>query len=108
MRTAAGGHSSEPAAGRGSRDRQVRRDFVKHVIKRHPDAETTATARCVHPDCGWEAPPTGDANECADWCMEHTGRTGHGIFLRTFSTTEQPAAYVQPRTVVGRWEMRSA
>lgn len=59
--------------------------FVKHVIKRHPDAETTATARCVHPDCGWEAPPTGDANECADWCMEHTGRTGHGIFLRTFS-----------------------
>ncbi|MFK0253253.1 hypothetical protein [Streptomyces sp. NPDC090445] len=59
--------------------------FVRYVMHRHPSAETTATARCLNPDCQWAAAPTGNADVCTDMCIEHTGRTGHMTFLREFS-----------------------
>lgn len=59
--------------------------YVSYVMHRHPSAETTATPRCLNPDCQWTAPPTGDADVCTDMCIGHTGRTGHMTFLREFS-----------------------
>ncbi|MBT2384844.1 hypothetical protein [Streptomyces sp. ISL-11] len=59
--------------------------YVSYVMHRHPSAETTATARCLNPDCQWTSAPTGNAEVCTDICIEHTGRTGHMTYLREFS-----------------------
>ena len=59
--------------------------YVSYVKHRHPSAETTATARCLNPDCQWTAAPTGSADVCTDMCIQHTDRTGHMTFLREFS-----------------------
>ncbi|MFE6337185.1 hypothetical protein ACFVP3_16585 [Streptomyces sp. NPDC057806] len=59
--------------------------YISYVTHRHPSAETTATARCLNPDCRWTAAPTGNADVCTDMCIEHTGRTGHMTFVREFS-----------------------
>ncbi|MFD7624572.1 hypothetical protein ACFV7Q_00755 [Streptomyces sp. NPDC059851] len=58
---------------------------VRYVMRRHLSAETTATARCLDPDCEWSSAPTGNADVCTDMCIEHTGRTGQMTFLREFS-----------------------
>ncbi|MGW2583104.1 DUF7848 domain-containing protein [Streptomyces virginiae] len=59
--------------------------FIPYVMRRHPSAETTATARCLNPDCNWASAPAGNADVCSDMCIQHTGRTGHMTFLREFS-----------------------
>ncbi|MFF4389942.1 hypothetical protein ACFY0G_24665 [Streptomyces sp. NPDC001552] len=59
--------------------------YVSYLMRRHPDAETTATARCLNPDCDWIAAPTGNADVCTDMCIQHAGRTGHMKFVREFS-----------------------
>ncbi|WP_412077634.1 hypothetical protein ACLF6K_24945 [Streptomyces xanthophaeus] len=59
--------------------------YVRYIIRRHPSAETTATARCLNPECDWRAEPTGNADVCDDMCIQHRGRTGHMTFLREFS-----------------------
>ncbi|GLV97975.1 hypothetical protein Slala05_16070 [Streptomyces lavendulae subsp. lavendulae] len=59
--------------------------YMSYVMRRHPSAETTATARCLHPDCRWGSAPTGSADACTDMCIAHTGRTGHITFVREFS-----------------------
>ncbi|MGW0468262.1 DUF7848 domain-containing protein [Streptomyces sp. NPDC003027] len=58
--------------------------FVTHRITRHPDAEVTASARCLHDECGWEAHPRADVAGVDVDCMAHTGDTGHGIFARRY------------------------
>ncbi|MFI5865338.1 hypothetical protein [Streptomyces sp. NPDC051546] len=59
--------------------------YIPYVMRRHPSAETTATARCMNPDCDWTAEPTPNADVCSDMCIKHTGRTGHMTFVREFS-----------------------
>ncbi len=59
--------------------------FARFRMRRHPSAETTATARCLHPECEWATAPTGNADEYSDSCIAHTGRTGHLTFVREFS-----------------------
>lgn len=59
--------------------------FARFRMRRHPSAETTATARCLAPECGWTSASTGNADECSDMCIQHTGRTGHMTFVREFS-----------------------
>lgn len=59
--------------------------YITYVMRRHPSSETTATARCLNPDCNWAAEPTGSADACTDMCIQHTGRTGHMVFIREFS-----------------------
>uniref|UniRef100_A0AAU2JXJ8 Transposase MuDR plant domain-containing protein n=1 Tax=Streptomyces sp. NBC_00049 TaxID=2903617 RepID=A0AAU2JXJ8_9ACTN len=56
--------------------------YVRYVMRRHPSAETTATARCLNADCNWAAEPTGNADVCTDMCIQHTG---HMVFIREFS-----------------------
>ncbi|MFG3498642.1 hypothetical protein [Streptomyces sp. NPDC047928] len=58
---------------------------MTHRIKRHPDSEATASARCLHGECDWEAKPSTKVNEVDDQCMEHTGLLrDHTMFARTF------------------------
>ncbi|MFE9256402.1 hypothetical protein [Streptomyces sp. NPDC006879] len=59
--------------------------YVSYVMRRHSSVETTATARCLNPDCRWTSEPTGNADVCTDMCIQHTGRTGHMTYLREFS-----------------------
>ncbi|XEC26574.1 hypothetical protein JAO84_19705 [Streptomyces fradiae] len=59
--------------------------FVAHRIKRHPNSEATASARCLHGECEWEARPSTDVGHVDDQCMEHTGRNkDHATFARRF------------------------
>ncbi|CAL9380559.1 hypothetical protein SUDANB120_01048 [Streptomyces sp. enrichment culture] len=58
--------------------------FVQHRITRHPQAEITASAQCLDPDCGWSALPTGDVASVDVECMAHTGRTRHTTFARQY------------------------
>ncbi|MFI1938374.1 hypothetical protein ACH44C_14505 [Streptomyces purpureus] len=59
--------------------------FVAHRIKRHPDSEATASARCLHGECGWQAEPRVDVGTVDQQCMDHTGlNREHTTFARAF------------------------
>ncbi|WP_446459399.1 DUF7848 domain-containing protein [Streptomyces nojiriensis] len=59
--------------------------FTRFRMRRHPSAKTTAAARCLNPGCDWHSTPPGNADECSDMCIAHTGRTGLLTFVREFS-----------------------
>ncbi|MFJ7258673.1 hypothetical protein ACIQV2_00655 [Streptomyces globosus] len=88
--------------------------YVTYVMRRHPSAETTATARCLNPECRWTSEPTGNADVCTDMCIQHTGRTGHMTFLREFSEVAvverisslrgTTASYGRDPVFMGQWQ----
>ncbi len=60
--------------------------FVVHRIRRHPESEAVAAARCLHGACAWEAAPSLSVGDVDDQCMAHTGLNAqHTTFARTFS-----------------------
>lgn len=56
--------------------------FVHHTIRHETARGATFEAFCVASGCT-EASGPHDAQEGAqDWCLRHTGRTGHKLFRR--------------------------
>lgn len=59
--------------------------YVSHTIRHVPESGVTAEARCLALDCGAESGAQGDPEAVGDWCLAHTGRTGHDLFQRVFT-----------------------
>lgn len=60
--------------------------YAEHRIRRHPESEAVASARCLHGACRWEAPPNADVGAVDIACMAHTGRhPDHDTFARMFT-----------------------
>ncbi|MFF2845875.1 hypothetical protein ACFVT5_06040 [Streptomyces sp. NPDC058001] len=56
--------------------------FVHHTIRQEPAHGATFEAFCAASGCE-ETSGLRDAQEGAqDWCLRHTGRTGHNLFRR--------------------------
>jgi hypothetical protein len=56
--------------------------YVPHTIRHVPDGGVTFEAFCTGSGCDETSGPQ-DAQETAqDWCLRHTGRTGHDLFRR--------------------------
>lgn len=56
--------------------------FVPHTIRHEPQGGVTFEAFCVTPDCGEDSGSQEKQESAADWCLRHTGRTGHDLFRR--------------------------
>ncbi|NEW76248.1 DUF7848 domain-containing protein [Streptomyces rhizosphaericus] len=56
--------------------------FVSHTIRHVADGGVTFEAFCATPDCGEESGPQEDQEAAQQWCLRHTGRTGHDLFRR--------------------------
>ncbi|MDT0544902.1 MULTISPECIES: hypothetical protein [Streptomyces] len=56
--------------------------FVPHTIRHVPDGGVTFEAFCITSGCGEESGPQEEQEAAQQWCLRHTGRTGHDLFRR--------------------------
>ncbi|MFI6494329.1 hypothetical protein [Streptomyces sp. NPDC050564] len=56
--------------------------YVRHSIRHEPGSGATFEASCVTADCGEGSGPLEEQEAAQDWCLRHTGRTGHDLFRR--------------------------
>jgi hypothetical protein len=56
--------------------------FVPHTIRHEPEGGVTFEAFCVTSDCGEGSGPQEAQESAQDWCLRHSGRTGHDLFRR--------------------------
>lgn len=56
--------------------------YVPHTIRHVPDGGVTFEAFCVTSGCNETSGPQEEQETAQDWCLRHTGRTGHGLFRR--------------------------
>ncbi|MCX5420973.1 hypothetical protein [Streptomyces sp. NBC_00078] len=56
--------------------------FVPHTIRHVPDGGVTFEAFCAGFGCAETSGPQEDQETAQDWCLRHTGRTGHDLFRR--------------------------
>ncbi|MEU9157161.1 hypothetical protein AB0D59_43120 [Streptomyces sp. NPDC048417] len=56
--------------------------FVPHTIRHVPEGGVTFEAICVAPGCDETSGPQEEQKTAQDWCLRHTGRTGHDLFRR--------------------------
>ncbi|MGW2559646.1 DUF7848 domain-containing protein [Streptomyces sp. NPDC001514] len=59
--------------------------FVEHTIRHAPEGGVTYEAFCTAPGCAAESGSQDDQEGAQDWCLRHTGRTGHDVFRRVFT-----------------------
>jgi hypothetical protein len=55
---------------------------VRHTIWHEPEGGVTYEAFCVTSGCGEASGPQEAQETAQDWCLCHTGRTGHDLFRR--------------------------
>lgn len=56
--------------------------FVPHTIRHEPAGGVTFEAFCVTVGCSEESGPQEEQESAQNWCLRHTGRTGHDLFRR--------------------------
>ncbi|MBW1596534.1 hypothetical protein [Streptomyces sp. JJ38] len=56
--------------------------YVRHTIRHEPLGGITFESFCVTPGCGEDSGPQEAQEQAQDWCLRHTGRTGHALFRR--------------------------
>ncbi|MGW0862961.1 DUF7848 domain-containing protein [Streptomyces koelreuteriae] len=56
--------------------------FVPHTIRHVPESGITFEAFCTGSGCAETSSPQENQEAAQDWCLRHTGRTGHGLFRR--------------------------
>lgn len=59
--------------------------FVEHTIRHAPEGGITYEAFCAASECPAESGPQDQQDAAQDWCLSHTGRTGHDLFRRVFT-----------------------
>jgi hypothetical protein len=55
--------------------------FVEYTIQHAPESGVTFEAFCAS-GCDETSGPQGEQETAQDWCLRHTGRTGHDLFRR--------------------------
>ncbi|GGZ82596.1 hypothetical protein ACFOOM_22645 [Streptomyces echinoruber] len=55
--------------------------YVNHTIRHAPEGGATYEAFCAS-GCDETSGPQDNQNAVQDWCLRHTGRTGHDLFRR--------------------------
>lgn len=55
--------------------------YVPHTIRHEPQGGVTYEAFCAS-GCGETSDPQEAQETAQDWCLRHTGRTGHDLFRR--------------------------
>ncbi|MER5489359.1 hypothetical protein ABT024_40150 [Streptomyces sp. NPDC002812] len=58
--------------------------FVSHTIRHVPEGGVFYEAFCATKpgECNETSGPKGAQDTVQDWCLRHTGRTGHDLFRR--------------------------
>lgn len=56
--------------------------YVPHTIRHEPEGGVTFEAFCVTPGCDEDSGSQEEQETAQDWCLRHTGRTGHDLFRR--------------------------
>ncbi|AWI29515.1 hypothetical protein [Streptomyces tirandamycinicus] len=56
--------------------------FVAHTIRHVPEGGVIFEAFCTAPGCAEQSGPQDRQEAAQDWCLGHTGRTGHNVFRR--------------------------
>ncbi|PKV85087.1 hypothetical protein BX283_2622 [Streptomyces sp. TLI_146] len=57
--------------------------FVKHSIRHVEEGGWIFEAFCATTsECEETSGPQGEQEDAQDWCLRHTGRTGHDLFRR--------------------------
>ncbi|WP_455770617.1 DUF7848 domain-containing protein [Streptomyces antibioticus] len=56
--------------------------FAQHTIRHETARGATFHAFCAAPDCEEDSGPQEKQEPAQDWCLRHTGRTGHDLFRR--------------------------
>jgi len=56
--------------------------YVPHTIRHVPDGGVTFEAFCAASGCAETSGPQEEQETAQDWCLRHTGRTGHDLFRR--------------------------
>ncbi|MBN0048595.1 hypothetical protein JS756_31790 [Streptomyces actuosus] len=56
--------------------------YVPHTIRHVRDGGVTFEAFCVASGCDETSGPQDEQETAQDWCLRHTGRTGHDLFRR--------------------------
>ncbi|MWA14268.1 DUF7848 domain-containing protein [Streptomyces sp. BA2] len=56
--------------------------YVPHTICHEPEGGVTFEAFCVTPGCEENSGAQEEQEMAQDWCLRHTGRTGHDLFRR--------------------------
>ncbi len=56
--------------------------FVPHTIRHEPHSGATFEAFCTTSGCHGTSGPEPAQDTAQDWCLRHTGRTGHDLFRR--------------------------
>jgi hypothetical protein len=56
--------------------------YVPHTIRHVPDGGVTFEAFCVASGCDETSGSQEEQETAQDWCLRHTGRTGHDLFRR--------------------------
>ncbi|MFG2192787.1 hypothetical protein [Streptomyces sp. NPDC048639] len=59
--------------------------FVNHTIRHAPEGGVTFEALCVSHGCDATSGPQDEQGSAQDWCLRHTGRTGHDLFRRVIT-----------------------
>ena len=56
--------------------------FVPHTIRHEPEGGAAFEAFCATSTCAETSGPQEAQDMAQDWCLRHTGRTGHDLFRR--------------------------
>jgi len=56
--------------------------YVLHTIRHEPQGGVIFEAFCITPGCGELSSPQEEQESTQDWCLRHTGLTGHDLFRR--------------------------
>ncbi|WP_329369638.1 DUF7848 domain-containing protein [Streptomyces sp. NBC_01483] len=56
--------------------------FVPHTIRHVAEGGATFEAFCATSGCDATSDPHEAQETAQDWCLRHTGRTGHDLFRR--------------------------
>ncbi|WP_444545201.1 DUF7848 domain-containing protein [Streptomyces brasiliensis] len=56
--------------------------YMRHTIRHEPDSEVLYEAFCAASGCEESSDPQLAQEAAQDWCLRHTGRTGHDLFRR--------------------------
>ncbi|MEW2115587.1 hypothetical protein AB0945_10400 [Streptomyces sp. NPDC005474] len=56
--------------------------FVPHTIRHEPEGGVTFEAFCTTSRCDETSGPQEGQDTVQEWCLRHTGRTGHDLFRR--------------------------
>jgi hypothetical protein len=59
--------------------------YVPQAIRHAPEGGVTYEAFCVGHGCDQASGPQEEQGAAQEWCLRHTGQTGHDLFRRVYT-----------------------